>query len=79
MASTPVTGRPSSQCACRGQAATTRSNTAGSRSALSGVSRVGPKTVTDQVPLSPPSGMSETLPSGASWGPIRRGCPGPAK
>ncbi len=72
-------GRPSSQCACRGQAATTRSNTSASRSALSGASRVGPKTVTDQVSLSPPSVISEMLPTGASCGPIRRGCSGPVK
>jgi hypothetical protein len=74
-----VIGRPSSQCAWSGQAATTRSNVAGFRSAFSGASRVDAKSVTDQVELSPGRVRTEKLPTGASCRPIRRGSSGPVK
>src|SRR4051794_10891079 len=77
MGRTSVIGRPSSQCACRGQAATTRSKTAGFRMAFSGVSRVGPNTVSDQVSLSPSRVRMEKLPIGVSGGPARGGGVGP--
>ena len=79
MASTPVIGRPSSQCACRGQPATTRVKQSGCRSALSAGSAVVATRVTDQVWLSPARVSTKKLPIEVSTGARRGGGVGPVK
>ncbi len=59
MASTPVIGSPSSQCACSGHARTAAVNAGSWRSAFSGRSPVAAYSVTDHVPLSAGSVSTE--------------------